>query len=661
LPPPVRAAQAIILVVSALAPAIAAGAQTTADDPIAQARAALEAGDLTTAQEAGERAVAAQPGDGEARLVLGMARFRAGRYPEALEAFDAAMRAEHPADTATVEFDRGAVLYKLGRFTEAERAFTTAASADTRLAAVALLDAGLAALDARDVARADADARLAATQPRAAEIEGPLGDLRREIADAVAADEQQAREAARQARAEARLALAAGHPAEAVTRYRHILRDAEARGASKEERAELRYALGTALLQAGHLIEAYKEFEAAAELAPQEGEFLFMAAETALRLDRRKIARARFEAALAAGVGPETARSAWSALDMLAPGLRSLGRGLSLDLGVGAGYDTNAAQGDTAFNEVPSTSAITEMLGNSGGGPFVDAFLNLAWHRPLGTRLFGELAYGFDQLAYLDGTLDAFDLQQHSLTATVEARLSPWVRVALTAGGDYLFAGIEQFGAFQRTLVVRPSLAIDEGERVWTSLTAEYDDKHILDEAYYYLQGTRTEVTLRQDVGRRHAHVDLAYRYRVEDLPNPEVRIGANLPTLNGMTRPCDTCQYVIPYSYRSHTALGHLDLDLPGDLLLRVSGSVEDRPYSKESYIVYIEPGLHPKVRHDYRYGAGAALALGTGRLTLRYDLLVNRSNIDSARFPLDYDEKNFTKHVISLEFAYGWTFRKR
>jgi tetratricopeptide (TPR) repeat protein len=649
-----RAASAIaVLATSALA-AVALAAEPTPDEgSLADARAALDAGDLPAAEEAAERAVSAQPGDGEARLVLGMARFRAGHYAEALDAFDSALHAEHAADAATVEFDRGAVLYKMGRFTDAERAFTAAANGDARLAAVALLDAGLAALDGSDVTRADADARRAAAQPRADEIAGPLGDLRREIAEA---EERQARAAARLARTEARQALAAGRTAEAVLRYHDILRDAEATRRPDAERAELLYALATAELGLGRLVDAHAHFAAAAALAPREGEFLFMAGEAALRLDERPEARLRFEEALAAGVDADAAWRARTALDTLAPGLRALGRGVSLDLAAGTGYDTNAAQGDLI--------AQTEFLGALGGSAFAEASLDVGWHFALGRRAFGELAYGFDQLGYSDAALDPFNLQQHSLTATVEAQLGHWARATMMVGGNYLFAGLEQFGAFQRTLILRPSLSFDEGERAMTTLSLERDGKDILDPAYTYLEGTRTELTLRQDVGRRRARADLAYRYRIEDLPNPEVRLGAMVPGRFGQLVPCDGCQYVIPYSYHSHSALGHVELDLPGDLLLSLNGSVEDRPYSHESLIepTLLSSGGHPKVRHDWRYGAGAALALGASRqLTLRYDLLVNRSNIDNTRVPLDYDNKNYTKHVISLEASLSLFWARR
>jgi tetratricopeptide (TPR) repeat protein len=644
-----------LLLAIALIATSGAWAQAWGADPLAEARDALATGNVAAATAAAEQAARDAPDDGEARLVLGMTRFRAGRYEEALQAFDEAASAARPAPTATIEFNRGATLFKMGRFADAERAFTAAASADGRLATVALLDAGLAALEGGDADRAEADLQRAAAAPRADEIAGALGDLRREIA---AARDVNARDQSRRARADARRALLAGRADEAIARYRSVLRDAEARRRPAAERAELLYALGNVELGAGRTAEARDSFEDAATLAPHEGEFLYMAAESAMRLDQRAMARRRFAEALAAGLDAESARNARAALDRLAPGLRALGRGFSLDLIITAGYDSNAAQAGIAR---------TEVLGRAGGSGFAEAALDVAWRFPLGQRLFVALSYGLDQLAYFETGLDQFDLQQHAASATVEARLFHRVRATLMAGGDLLFTGLEDFTPFQRTLTVRPGLAVDEGDRLTTRLEVERDDKHILDAAFLYLEGTRTDVTVSQDIGARHAQLALSYRYRDEELPNPAMLTVTPLPAAVPGVAACgpgSVCsgQYQIPYAYRSHAGVGRLDLSLPRHVLLTLGASVEDRPYSKASVLEIIAPvtaaGAYQKVRHDWRYGAGVALSLGGAvhQISLRYDLIVNRSNLDDAHNPLDYDNKNFAKHVVSLELTSSW-----
>src|SRR5262249_35488773 len=137
-----------------------------ADVELDRARAALQAGNPAEAARAATDAAAVDPDDGEAQLLLGLARFRAGRYDEALAAFDAAARAARPPKPGVVAFNRGATLYKLGRFAEAERAFLEAAAADEKLAAVAMLDAGLAARDGGALERAEQHAARAAELPR---------------------------------------------------------------------------------------------------------------------------------------------------------------------------------------------------------------------------------------------------------------------------------------------------------------------------------------------------------------------------------------------------------------------------------------------------------------------------------------------------------------
>src|SRR5262249_13660871 len=149
-----------------------------------------------------------------------------------------------------------------------------------------------------------------------------------------------------------------------VGRYRDVLLGAEAARRPPGERAELLYALATAELEAGWVVDAHVHFAAAAALSPREGEFQYMAGGAAVRLDERPEARSRFEEALEVGVDADAAWRARAALDTLAPGLRALGRGVSLDLEVGTGYDTNAAQGDVI--------AKTEFLGGLGGSGFAE-------------------------------------------------------------------------------------------------------------------------------------------------------------------------------------------------------------------------------------------------------------------------------------------------
>lgn len=147
-----------------LAAALALLLATAPPGDLDEARRAFAAAEYATAERLA-LAAAAEGGGAPALYLAGLARFRAGRPAEALEALD---QAEAGADSAGAwHYNRGACLYELGRHAEAEAAFLQAAAEPT-LAPLALVNAGFAALDggATDRARrAAARAREVAAGP----------------------------------------------------------------------------------------------------------------------------------------------------------------------------------------------------------------------------------------------------------------------------------------------------------------------------------------------------------------------------------------------------------------------------------------------------------------------------------------------------------------
>jgi hypothetical protein len=166
------------------------------------------------------------------------------------------------------------------------------------------------------------------------------------------------------------------------------------------------------------------------------------------------------------------------------------------------------------------------------------------------------------------------------------------------------------------------------------------------------------------------ARFSLGYRWRHEDLPTAErVSLTAlpHLEHINGCVLDAD-CVYVIPYDYTSHAVFLRASVALPRLIRLVLSLSFERRNYGRDSYIQTVNPmmdlppgELHPRRRLDHRFGGSLALAVARGAsydLTARYDLIINRSNIDNSVSILDYDNKNFAKHVVSLEVARDWSW---
>src|SRR5207237_6632710 len=183
--------------------------------------------------------------------------FRAGRIEAALEALDQAAQAEGPPEAGPWHFNRGACLYELGRFAEAEKEYLDAAL-DPSLAAVALANAGFAALDAGSPERA----RSLAQRARGADAAGAAREL---IADL----------------------------------------EAHAVSAAGEE-----YRAGISAYDAGRFDEARQRFRRAAELDPSDGRSHIMAGAAALRLGAHAEARGEFQRALSMRLDDADARAA---------------------------------------------------------------------------------------------------------------------------------------------------------------------------------------------------------------------------------------------------------------------------------------------------------------------------------------------------------------
>src|SRR5260221_9785924 len=94
-------------------------ALAAASGSLEEAQAAFARADYPQAESLA-LAAAEPPHAGAALYLAGLARFRAGRAAAALEALDGAARAEDAPHDALFHFHRGACLYQLGRFCDAQ-------------------------------------------------------------------------------------------------------------------------------------------------------------------------------------------------------------------------------------------------------------------------------------------------------------------------------------------------------------------------------------------------------------------------------------------------------------------------------------------------------------------------------------------------------------
>lgn len=591
------------LVVAVVAPLGAAFA-----GPVDDARSALDAKDYDRAAGLAMQALEAAPGDGQALFVLGLARFRVQRFAEALQAFDAAGRSPEGPARPLLAYNRGSALYELGRYDEAERSFLDAAAGDAELAPLAILNAGYAARDAGDDARARRHAARAAALPGGEKVADMASDLRADLDGGGAP-------------------VAGG--------------------------------------EGGAPIADEPTPSGAVASAPKPGgAALLDQALDLLHKGDRPAARRGFEEALSLGLPAEDREVATDFVDALTPGLRSRGRGLELRAVAGSGYDSLVAQSGVA-----RTEANNSKYAERGAG-FGSATIDLALRFPIGGGGFGEVAFGFDQLAYLTDKFDDFSLQEHELSTTFEGRIAQRLRASLRLAGQVLFTGLGKFAAFERSATVAPELALDESDAAATRIAGAYSGKQTFKAADSFYDGTRTDLTLGQDLRVGRGLFSLGLRRRLENIGT---QIDSEPPP--GIAQRCPRCTYVIPFAYKSNAADLQWQSRVGQKFRLGAYAGVEARKYDADSYlqippVLGREPEWDHRRRKDTRLSGGLAAGVLFGssfEATLRWDLIVNRSNIDNTKnetcappgnvcHQLDYDNKNYKKNLVTIELSADW-----
>jgi tetratricopeptide (TPR) repeat protein len=594
-------------------PALALVTLLASGDPLSEAQRAFSQGQYPEA-EALARQAARPPTQGTALYLVGLARFRAGRPAEALEALEAAALAEDAPPKAAWSFNRGACLYALGRFEEAEAAFA-AAEEDPELAQAARVNAGFAALDAGSPERAAQWADRAA--PGASE----------------------------------QVALQVEELRTLVT---------EARGGTLSEAAEA-YRQGLAAFDAERFDEARALFLRSAALDPGSGRARLMAGASAWRQGARAVAREDVTASLSLPLEPQDRNTAHQYLDRLSFGLRASGPGARLSVQGGLGFDSNVPQYGVAERDFSRTETET-------ASPFADVGLGVALRLRLSDALFAHLFYGGSQRAYSQDSLEDYALQLHRVSAAVEWEAARRVRVGGSVSGDVFFTGLSDFRGLQSSVGGGAWLAFDAHERTSTRLDVSLARKDGLISEFSYLTGTRLDATLSQELRVPALNATAWYRYRQD-------RIGT---LVQDVSTTGQTQAYVIPFAWAGHAAGTSWRLAPIGRFDASLDAEVERRFYREDSYLsVQLPDGSGEewgrRRRRDTRFLLGSTVSARLTELlhlSARYELLVNHSNVDT-RLPddagaclapgrpchlYDYTNGNYQKHVLTLELGASW-----
>ncbi len=598
------------------------------EDPLAAAWAAFARGEYDRA-EGLALADARPPRAGAALYLVGLSRFRAGRPAGALEALDAAGRAADHPDRGPWQYNRGACLYQLGRFEEAEASFIEAAALTPSLASVALVNAGFAALDGSAPQRAKALASRARAAGSGREL-----DLVEDL-------------------------------------ERHIAGGSGAGPSTPDDRAAEDYRRGLAAYAAGRFQEALESFQRAAAGDPSAGRYRVMVGAAELKLERRSEARAELERALRLHLDASEAEAARDYLDAPSFGLAARGRGWEAQLRAGSGFDSNVLQSGLIGSQERAPIASGQVSSMVASGTF-----GLAYRWRAREELAAELTYGLDELAYLATAASDYSLQQHQLTGGLEWSALRRLRLGAFAGGQLAFTGISSFRGMQAAATGGGWAAIDETGHTTTHVEFGLTRKAALLAEFSFLTGNRIDALVSQELRLGGLALDLSYRYRDERIGTLTQTARFALPSL--CSAGC-TQQYVIPFGYSSST-LGLSARAAPASRLrLGLAGGLEWRDHRGDSFLSVTSPDgnaseIDRRQRQDRRVFATLFSALRVWRgleVTLRYDLVVNRSNVDnhSSEPPgdscgppalschqLDYDDKNYTKHAFTLETGYVW-----
>ena len=613
--------------------------------PIAEARAALDARDLERARILASEAALLEPRNPAAWLALGLALFRAGRPADAAPAFRHVT--ELDGESAIGWFNYASALYQSGVTAPAVDAYHRAAALDGKLAALARYDAALAARDTGRSDEAERDFIAAASAARAHGQDELVHKAESELATLADASE---RALAKQGKA----AVKAGHAREAVRAYRAALEHARRRAAGEGALAELAYGLGHALLRDEQPAAAATVFAEAARLRPHDPDFQLMLGIAHFRALDDAPARDALKAALALGLSTADVATARAYLEAIARD-RAHDR-LTIDLRVGGGWDSNVPQSAAVV------SAGSAALPESDAG-FLSADLDVVW-RFFGRRRNGLLlSYRFDQLAYLSSALDTYSLQEHDLAFDGEWTPHHIFTVEGGVEGFVVFSGVQTFGTFQAGVTPRARILLHEGHSLETQLRYAHVWKTALDPNYDYLGGNRDEASIGEEWRPKRLRLYLGYqltseRIGVENVPLHQIlfplvpRYGVGTPE-----------HYNIPYSYTGHEVRALAEGDPHRDVRLSLDLRYEKLLYTRDSFIRDALTGVitYRRSRADDRFTASALVRWYLPKgfdLTATYTLVLNRSNIDfrNQATRLDYDDKNYLKHVVGLEAAWRY-----
>lgn len=572
-----------------------------------------------------------------ARLGAATEHFRAKRYSEAREVFDAVLASagDQPA-LATVAFNAAVCSYALGDYADARRRFDSLAQKAPEVAQLSRVNAGLAALELGDVTGARAYAALAS---------GGDADVERRREELLAKIEASERERAERQRA---ADIDAGFDAITArdwTRAKATLTRAVASGqhTDPEALADAHYGLGVVHVETGDPEAARAHFERSLEYRPADARALFALGRAAEASADRRGAEAAYESALRLALPRDKAEDAERSLSRLYPLPKSGATSLA---SIGVGYDDNAAQSG-------STDITGGGNGDALGSAYVSGMVDLGLTLRASRRHAVGLAYTGDILALLEPSVQELGLQSHELLARWQWAPTPTARLGVDAGAAYVLTGLDPARSFEWDGVATLRLDLDTGRR--SRLRVSLAERIVRATELDYLSGHRTDFGALQRWQLGAWELSLLGGFRYNSAGTQRIELAPD--TYEACSPSCDRAPYHNPLSYVAPNGGAGLAWSATRALLFSTLARAEYRSYIGESFVPTVQESR--KVRRDVRVRGrvGGELALddsGMLRLALDHSLLVSRSNVafdaaDPAHL-YDFGDRNFIQQTTEL-----------
>jgi hypothetical protein len=305
------------------------------------------------------------------------------------------------------------------------------------------------------------------------------------------------------------------------------------------------------------------------------------------------------------------------------------------------GYDSNPLQAGL-FEPTELHSA-----GTSTGSALSTVEAGLAYRFSPADRWLGELAYGFQQVAYLDPTAADRSLQLHALNFSLQRALSEQLRAGFLVTGEMDLTGLGGLRGLQRIGRFGAFAALDESATSTTRVDLAVSRKAGLSE-FSYLSGNRLDAAVTQQLLSREWTLDLGYAFRLEDIGSAPVGgqcFGACPP------------QPVEDFGYAAHSFWAAAKMSPLSRFTFSMAAGVELRSYLDDS----LPQKPQTATRSDQLYFANATAsvrATSALALSMRWDLFDNQSNAEGIGAPglAALPDRRYVKQMVSVGTLLWW-----